>query len=107
MGEWPGERRTLPRELGVLTAPLGARLELTRCWLPGGGPRLGRGPFDGMRRDEAALGLGAGFGRAGGGIKPAELWVEGLGGGGIAEARWALFAAGNDGTGGDEEFSDS
>lgn len=101
MGEWPGESRTLLRGFGVLIALLGERLLLTRCWLLDGGPRFGRGPVVGMRRDEAALGLGPGAGRAGGGIRPDGPWMVGLGGGAIADARCALFAAGNDGTDGD------
>ena len=64
MGEWPGERRTLPRLLGVETEPLGARPPigarppLARCWLCSGGPLFGSGPVVGTRRDAAALGGG-------------------------------------------------
>lgn len=54
-----------------------------------------------MRRDEAALGIEPGVGRAGGGIRPDGPEMVGLGGGGIADARCALFAAGNEGTEGD------
>lgn len=75
MGEWPGERRTLPRGFGVEVMVVGASellLLLTRCWLLEGNPRLGRGPDEGTRRADAGLGGGAIAGRLGGGIRPAE-----------------------------------
>ena len=83
MGECPGERSTLPRALGMLTAPLGVsppfgdRPPFTRCWLFAGIPLFGRGPVDGTRREAAALGGGAKVGRGGGGIMVAEVFCAG------------------------------
>lgn len=96
IGEWPGARRTLARGLGV---ELGVRVVVRRCWLLDGGPRLGRGPLDGTRREADVLGgvrLLAVEGRAGGGIR---LDLGGLGGGGMFEARCALSEAGKRGVG--------
>src|ERR1700761_6767589 len=70
MGEWPGERRALPRALGVGTAPFGLRPLLTRCWLFAGGPLFGKGPVVGTRREVVAFGRALGVGRGGGGIRP-------------------------------------
>lgn len=104
MGEWPGARRTLPRALGIAVVEVGARPPLTRCWELAGGPLFGRGPFEGTRREAAALGGGMADGREGGGISPGEPFgarsCADLGGRGVLEARWALSAAGNRGTGG-------
>jgi hypothetical protein len=88
MGEWPGDNSTFPRALGVDTAPLGDRLELARCWLPAGGPRFGKGPFEGTRSEAAALCLGVevGVGLPGGSIKPG-VFCMGRGGGAMADAR--------------------
>ncbi|KAI7197783.1 hypothetical protein KC363_g226 [Hortaea werneckii] len=96
--------KTLPRELGVETAvPFGERPPLARCWLLAGGPRLGNGPVEGIRREDAALGGGprcGTAGRDGGGINPAAGFGgggpdmdAGLGGGGISEVFCALLAA--------------
>lgn len=83
-------------------APLGDSPELARCWLFAGGPRLGSGPAVGARREDAALGGGplcVVAGRDGGGMRLGPALFTGLdaglGGGGIAEALWALLAAGN------------
>lgn len=97
----------MPRGLGVETAvPFGERPPLARCWLLAGGPRLGNGPVEGTRSEDAALGGGPlcdTAGRDGGGINPAAGFVDGrpdaevgLGGGGISEVFCVLLAAGKD-----------
>ena len=109
MGEWPGESRTLPRGFGTETAvPFGERLELMRCWLPMGGPRLGKGPVPGRRRDDAELGGGARCTpgtRVGGAIRLAADFFAGssagFGGGAMEDARCALLSAGKLVTGGE------
>jgi hypothetical protein len=83
MGLWPGDSRIFPRPL--FEAP-------ARCWLLTGGPRFGRGPFEGARREAVGLRLGRGDGRPGGAIRLLGLGAgggirdeeAGLGGGGIA-----------------------
>ncbi len=102
MGECPGESRTLPRGFGTETAvPFGERLELMRCWLPMGGPRLGKGPVPGRRKDDAELGGGARCTpgkRVGGAMRPAIGFFAGssagFGGGAMEDARCALLSAG-------------
>ena len=89
--------------------PFGERPPLARCWLLAGGPRLGNGPVEGTRREDAALGGGprcGTAGRDGGGINPADGLggggpdtEAGLGGGGISEVFCALLAAGKVGVG--------
>jgi len=108
MGEWPGESRTLPRGFGTETAvPFGERVALMRCWLPMGGPRLGKGPVPGARRDDAELGGGARCTpdkRGGGAMRPAGDFIAGgpagFGGGAMEDARCTLLSAGNIDTGG-------
>lgn len=96
MGEWPGERRTLLRAFaGVGMVVVVVRPPFARCWLFGGGPRLGSGPVEGMRRDAVVFGGG---GRAGGGMRLAALrsgafGVE-LGGGGMDVTSRVPFAGG-------------
>lgn len=120
-GEWPGERRILPRALGVLTVAVGMRPPAEEGGpLFGTGPRFGRGPVVGTRRD------GVWVGRArrlealseGGGMSDEEAGLAGgamdagFGGGAIdmaggamdmdgdgADALWAEFSAGNEGGG--------
>ena len=101
MGEWPGERRTLPRAFGTAMAPFGLSPPFTRCCLFCGGPRLGRGPLEGTRRDAAELRGGTGTGRGGGGMR----FAGGLAGGASVpfgdfeaeEVRCGLAIAGDDG----------
>jgi hypothetical protein len=117
-GEWPGERRTLPRLLGVLAVAWGARLPLGLRF--GTGPRFGRGPFVGTRREGVCVGSArrfVGFIDGGGmrddvaGLEGGAI-AEGLGGGAMsvgfggeatlgagADALCAEFIAGKDGGG--------
>ena len=111
IGEWPGARSTLPLALGGAVAPLTVRPPpppLTRCAEFAGGPLFGRGPVVGTRSEAGVLAdrPAAGFGLAGGAMRPALPFTAGFSDApdelNALEVRCALFDAGKRGTGGFE-----
>jgi hypothetical protein len=100
-GEWPGDRSTLPRAFGVLSADPAAMGTPSPAFglRFGTGPRFGSGSVVGTRNEGASVGRARRFeGLAwGGGMRDA---TAGRGGGAIGgAARCAEFIAGKEGGG--------